>query len=138
MAKNAKQFEKREWGTFEVIGEFEIDNDIFSSIRGADVVIKKITVNPGEILSYQSHEKRKETWLIVQGRGIVIKDGLETHVSKGCIVKIKPKIKHRIKNTEVDLPLIFVEVCEGIFDEKDIIRYEDKYGRAETKSKSRK
>jgi mannose-6-phosphate isomerase-like protein (cupin superfamily) len=133
MAKNAKQFEEREWGSFEVIGEFEIDNDIFSDLKGADVVIKKISVNPGEILSYQSHEKRRETWLIVQGRGIVIKDGLETWVSKGSQVRIKQGAKHRIKNTETELPLIFVEVCEGVFDEKDIIRYEDKYGRKDKK-----
>ena len=29
--------------------------------------VKKITVNPGHRLSYQTHKKRQEQWTIVQG-----------------------------------------------------------------------
>ena len=62
MAKNAKQFEERPWGSFEILSEFEIDNLAFSEEQGYEVVIKKIVVKPGQRLSYQFHKKRKEKW----------------------------------------------------------------------------
>jgi mannose-6-phosphate isomerase-like protein (cupin superfamily) len=137
MAKNAKDKEERPWGEFEVLAEFNVDTDMYSDLEGTDVVIKKITVKPGQRLSYQSHEQRREKWVFVQGRGVVVKDDQESWVSKGSVVQIRQGVKHRIQNKHESVDLVFVEVCEGTFDEKDIIRYSDDYGRAKPPRKSR-
>lgn len=135
MSKNVLKADERPWGNFETLLDFEIDSDAHSSVKGKDLVVKKITVKPGECLSYQSHKWRRETWVFVQGRGLVIKDDLERWVSKGVVVEIRPNMKHRaINNSNIDL--IFIEISEGKFDEKDIVRYADKYNRHESKKKS--
>lgn len=128
MAKNAKKFEERKWGTFDVLGEFKTDYE-FSKTKGKDVVIKKIVVQPDQMLSYQSHDHRREIWIVVQGIGIVVKNELEKTLSVGDVIKIGVRDKHRIINRNHEVPLIFVEISTGKFDEKDIIRYENKYGR---------
>jgi mannose-6-phosphate isomerase-like protein (cupin superfamily) len=51
-------------------------------------------------------------------------------VSKGSIISIKENTKHRIGNTSNKVNLIFIEISEGEFDEHDITRYSDDYGRA--------
>jgi mannose-6-phosphate isomerase-like protein (cupin superfamily) len=129
MAKNAKNFEERPWGSFEVIKEFEVENG-YADFPGREVVIKKITVKPGQMLSYQSHRKRRETWFVAQGQGKVIKDDEEILVGKGSVVSIKENAKHRIGNISEKINLIFIEISEGEFDENDITRYSDDYGRA--------
>ncbi|MBI4049584.1 MAG: phosphomannose isomerase type II C-terminal cupin domain [Candidatus Doudnabacteria bacterium] len=124
MAKNAKQFEERPWGSFEVIAEFEVENDL-----GPHAVVKKITVNPKQRLSYQSHKGRREFWLIVQGKGQVVLGGKEIAVSAGSRVEVPQGAKHRVVNTDANQALLFVEVSLGSFDENDILRYDDDYGR---------
>jgi mannose-6-phosphate isomerase-like protein (cupin superfamily) len=123
MAKNAKQFEQRPWGTFEVIHEFNQGD-------GSEVVVKKIVVHPGKRLSYQSHKKRKEHWLIVEGSGHVILDGEEIKVDPESKVVVDLGKKHRIINSHPKDNLTFIEVSLGEFDENDIVRYEDDFGRA--------
>lgn len=129
MPKNAKNFEERPWGSFEVIKEFEVEEG-YTDFPGQEIVIKKIIVKPGQMLSYQSHEKRRETWFVIQGHGKVMKDDEEILVSKGSVTLIKERTKHRIGNTSNNLNLIFIEISEGNFDENDIVRYSDDYGRA--------
>lgn len=107
--------EERPWGGFEVLK----DTDTFKS--------KVVIVNPGQQISYQSHNKREEHWLVVQGTGVVILDGETIPVSPGTYVKIPLKAKHRIRNTGAQV-MKFVEVQLGsYFGEDDIIRYQDDY-----------
>ena len=109
--------EKRPWGTFEILQT----SDAYK--------IKKITVLPGKRLSLQSHEKRSEHWVIIQGNGVVTQDNKETNVSKNSQIFISVAQKHRIYNTGKD-PLIFIEIQTGTyFGEDDIIRYEDDFNR---------
>jgi len=109
--------EVRPWGKFSVLA----DADDFKS--------KTITVDPGQQLSYQSHEKRAEHWIIVKGSGEVVLDGETIQVSAGKHVLIPLQAKHRIRNTG-QVPLMFVEVQLGsYFGESDIKRYEDDYKR---------
>lgn len=129
---------ERPWGEFEVLSEFQVDTDMYSDLPGTDVVIKKLTVKPGKRLSYQTHKLRREKWVIVQGRGIVVKDDLERWVSKGSVVEIRQGVKHRIINKHTEVDLILVEVSEGQFDENDIERLADDYGRAKPKRKPAK
>lgn len=110
-------FEVRPWGRFDVL----FDDTDFKS--------KVITVDPGAQLSLQSHQKRAEHWIIVQGEGEVVLDDKTIPVSSGDHVYISIGAKHRMRNTG-DAPLKFVEVQLGTyFGEDDIVRYQDDYDR---------
>ena len=112
------RFEVRPWGGFEILS----DQKHFK--------VKRITVDPGAKLSYQSHEKRSEHWVVVEGTGEVVLDDKVTKVNAGEAFYIPLKAKHRICNVGT-VPMVFVEVQTGTyFGEDDIVRYEDDYSRA--------
>ena len=107
----------RPWGFYEIL----LDTDYTK--------VKQITVNPGQKLSYQYHEKRKECWTVVKNNATIILDDEKVFRSAGESITIPLGSKHRIIN-ETDDVLIFVEVQTGTyFGEDDIIRLEDEYGR---------
>jgi mannose-1-phosphate guanylyltransferase/mannose-1-phosphate guanylyltransferase/mannose-6-phosphate isomerase len=86
-------------------------------------------VNPGQQISYQSHAKREEHWVIIAGVGELILDGKAQALHKGNSVKIPQGAKHRIRNSGSE-PLEFIEVQLGsYFGEDDITRFEDDYNR---------
>lgn len=108
----------RPWGTYEVIREDEKSK------------VKRIVVHPGKRLSYQTHEKRSEYWVIVQGEGQVVLDGIWSTALAGDAFIIEQGIPHRIMNTGQE-DLVFIEVQLGVyFGEDDIVRLEDDFGRA--------
>jgi len=108
---------QRPWGQFYVLNE----KDNFK--------LKRIEVNPEGELSYQSHKFREEIWTCVKGQGLVTLEGKQQVFIPGDVVHIPLGAKHRIKNVgENDLVFCEVQLGES-FDENDIIRYEDKYGR---------
>jgi mannose-1-phosphate guanylyltransferase/mannose-1-phosphate guanylyltransferase/mannose-6-phosphate isomerase len=110
-------FENRPWGRFEVLR----DESYFKS--------KIIRVEPGQKISYQSHEKRAEHWVIVRGEAVVTLDDKEHVVKTGENIFIPMRAKHRIHN-RTDSIVEFVEVQVGTyFGEDDIKRYQDDYGR---------
>jgi len=110
-------FEKRPWGAYEILR----DTEHFKS--------KVITVNPQSQISYQSHSKRAEHWIITRGEGDVILNDQVIPVNGGSHVFIPIGAKHRIRNNS-DKVLEFVEVQLGTyFGEDDIVRYQDDYKR---------
>ena len=110
-------FEERPWGRFEVL----LDTATYKS--------KLITVWPGQRLSYQSHTKRREHWIMVAGEGEFTLNGEKRRVKNGDYLFIPQGAKHRIANNGKE-PLEFVEVQQGTyFGEDDIARFDDDYGR---------
>ncbi len=110
-------FETRPWGGFEVLA----DEKEFKS--------KKIKVEPGAQLSYQSHAKRAEHWVIISGQGEVTLNEKKVLLEPGQSIQIAIGAKHRIRNSG-RVPLIFIEVQTGsYFGEDDIVRYLDDYNR---------
>lgn len=92
---------------------------------------KIIQVNPGEELSLQEHKQREEHWVIVKGMGELTIGESNKIVLAGSYIYIPKGCMHRIKNISDDSPLMISEVQLGeYFGEDDIIRYEDRYGRA--------
>ncbi len=111
-------FEERPWGRFEILR----DKEHFKS--------KIIRVNPQQQISYQSHAKREEHWIIVKGVGEVILNDQTIPIKVGSYVKIPTGSKHRIRNTGQE-NIEFVEVQLGsYFGEDDIVRYQDDYSRS--------
>jgi len=91
--------------------------------------VKKLLIKAGEAPSYQYHFKRSEVWVVVKGQGEVRIDGEVTTCGVGSVITVPVEAKHQIKNTGTD-DLIFIEVQLGeSFEESDIVRVEDKYGR---------
>lgn len=110
--------EERPWGSFTILE----DTPTYKS--------KRINVKPKQRLSYQSHEKRDELWIIVAGQAKVTLDGVDIILSYGENIVILKQQKHRIENIG-DTDVIFIEVQTGTyFGENDIIRYDDDYKRA--------
>ena len=117
VANSLKEVDERPWGKYEVL--LDADN----------VKVKRITVNPGQRLSYQYHNKRKEQWTIVEGNLTIVLDDEKVFRNKGESITIPLGAKHRAWN-ETDEPVIFIEVQTGTyFGEDDIIRLEDDYAR---------
>lgn len=124
-----KTVSTRPWGNFEVLKDFTLSSNNDSSILSNNVVIKKITVNPQKRLSYQSHKERHEHWYIIQGSGKTTINDVVFEAKTGQSFDIQINAKHRIENTSSKDSLIFIEISTGNFDENDIIRYEDDFGR---------
>jgi cytidyltransferase-like protein len=107
----------RPWGHYVVIEDKERHK------------IKRLVVEPGHRLSLQSHEKRKECWVVVSGTATVELDGVVNQVKEGETITIPRKAKHRLGN-KGESPLEVVEVQYGVYtEEDDIVRYEDDYKR---------
>jgi len=107
--------EVRPWGNFE---RFTLNEA---------TTVKIITVNPGEAFSLQTHEHRSECWRILQGQGTLTIGGLVHDAQPGEVYFIKQGETHRAEGGQGGL--IFLEIALGEFDEGDITRLEDKYGR---------
>jgi mannose-6-phosphate isomerase len=111
------QRDERPWGDYEVVDE------------GQGYLVKRITVRPGQRISYQRHESRAEHWFVVSGSGVATVDGEERHVSQGSALDIPVGAAHRIASDD-DSSLTFIEVQTGDYlGEDDIERLEDDYGR---------
>ena len=111
------EIDRRPWGRYEVLD----DDAVFK--------VKRITVDPGQRLSYQRHRYRSEHWYVVAGAGLVTLDGTTHDVVAGSALDVPVGAAHRIQNTGVE-PLVFIEVQRGsYFGEDDIERLSDDYGR---------
>ena len=91
---------------------------------------KILHVRQGEALSLQYHERKDECLLIVRGTVDVelgVEDGqLKTHrMSEGDSVHLEPLTRHRITAVE-DTDIYEVSTPEI----EDVVRLEDRYGRA--------
>ncbi len=104
--------------------------------RGERYKIKRITVEPGEMLSLQMHYHRSEHWVVVKGTAKVIledNDGQkkEVFLHENESIFVPKTTKHRLLNPgKVPLEIIEVQVGEYL-EEDDIVRFEDKYMRGE-------
>lgn len=108
----------RPWGRYTILGE------------GPDYKIKRIVVNPGQILSLQMHHHRSEHWVVVSGTALVTIGDKEQLVCDNESVFVPQTVKHRLANTG-KIPLVLIEVQSGRYlGEDDIVRFEDVYGRS--------
>jgi mannose-6-phosphate isomerase-like protein (cupin superfamily) len=109
--------DNRPWGRWEVLE------------TGDGFAVKRITVNPGAILSLQLHHHREEHWVIVKGRARVTRGEQILELNRNQGVFIPVETAHRIENPGSEM-LEFIEVQVGDkLDENDIVRLEDRYGR---------
>ena len=110
--------ETRPWGSFTILDE------------GEGFKVKRISVNPGHKLSLQYHHHRSEHWTVVQGEATVTIGEITKLVKINESVYIPLKEKHALANEGEEL-MQLIEVQLGDYlGEDDIVRLEDRYGRA--------
>ena len=108
----------RPWGMYD-----SIDN-------GHRYQVKRITVQPGAKLSVQMHHHRAEHWIVVSGTAKVTNGDNTYLVTENQSTYIPIGQIHALENPGV-IPLELIEVQSGSYlGEDDIVRFEDKYGRA--------
>lgn len=110
----------RPWGLWEVL-ETGREGD-------EEYCVKRITVNPGGVLSLQSHNHRREDWTVVSGVLEVTRNDEIITLQPGESIHIPQGAKHRMANRGTE-PTVVKEIQRGVCREDDIIRYEDIYGR---------
>jgi mannose-1-phosphate guanylyltransferase/mannose-1-phosphate guanylyltransferase/mannose-6-phosphate isomerase len=108
--------EVRPWGDFE---RFTLNEK---------TTVKIITVNAGESISLQTHEHRDEFWRVIKGSGVIHINGTDNPAHEGSQFFSPRHSEHRV--TGGPGGTTFLEIAFGDFDENDIKRLEDRYGRA--------
>jgi len=107
----------RPWGCYQSIDH----SDRFQA--------KRITVNPGAVLSLQLHHHRAEHWIVVNGTAKVTRGDDVFILSENESTYIPLGTKHRLENIG-KIPLELIEVQTGSYlGEDDIVRFDDVYGR---------
>ena len=91
-------FAEKSWGSYKVI---DVEN-------GSLTV--KVTLNPGHSMNYHSHKYRDEVWVVIEGSGRTVVDGMEQNVSKGDVITMCAGCKHTVF---ADTRLMLIEVQLG-------------------------
>ncbi|TAN57264.1 mannose-6-phosphate isomerase [Patescibacteria group bacterium] len=130
------QHEERPWGIFTK----------FSTMHSG-ITLKEIVVKPMQRLSLQKHLRRDELWIFLSPDMIVDtiapNGAKETRnpapVTEGALprIYIPRNWWHRLTNVG-DKTGHLLEISFGEFDEDDIIRLEDDFGRVKTSDKTEK
>jgi mannose-6-phosphate isomerase len=90
--------------------------------------VKIITVDPGGILSSQYHHHRDELWVVLDPEARVELGDKVLSPTPGEKLYIPRGTVHRLACAG-ERPVRILEVSFGEFDEEDIVRLEDVYGR---------
>lgn len=107
---------EKPWGKFE-----QYTHNTLSSV-------KVITVEPGGSLSLQYHHWRDELWVVLDAGAQIELGDTVIRPQVGEKVFIPRTTVHRL-STAGDRLVRILEVSFGKFDENDIVRLEDVYGR---------
>ena len=96
---------------------------------GVNHQVKILCVNVGSRLSLQKHSHRAEHWVVIQGKAKVTRDEETMILIENESTFIPIGAKHSLENIGKEV-LWIIEVQTGSsFEEEDIIRFKDMYGR---------
>lgn len=100
-------FAEKSWGSYEVI-----------NIEKESMTIK-VTLNPGHSMNYHSHRNRNEVWVVIEGCGKTIIDGMEQNVSAGDVITMAAGCRHTVI-ADSELKLIEIQLGKEItVDDKE-------------------
>lgn len=105
------------WGRYETL---------FSSLS---FKVKLLYIKPKERISCQSHQRRREHWIVVSGRGEVTLNTQAQKIKAEDYIVVPQGEKHRLKNTgKKELVVLEAQFGDPCIEE-DITRHEDDYNR---------
>lgn len=112
---------QRPWGWYESV------SSVSSQIEG--IKLKRIGVLPGQQISLQKHQHRREHWVVLQGVARVTLEDQIFDLNPGGHCDIAIGQVHRLANlTSALVEILEVQLGEYL-GEDDIIRLKDDYGR---------
>ncbi|MDO8510799.1 MAG: HAD-IIB family hydrolase [Nanoarchaeota archaeon] len=106
---------EKPWGNFEQFTANETST------------VKILEVRPQQRLSLQSHQHREELWIALDDGVVAEINSIKHYLKKGDKIVIPKEAKHRLSSESGTVRVL--EIAFGSFDEKDIVRYEDDFGR---------
>ena len=107
--------EERPWGNFRQF------------TKNTPSTVKILLIKKGEQFSLQFHNERTEFWKILLGSPEITLGDRVLRATVGDEFKIEPKTNHQVHSIDTDTEIL--EISFGDFDESDIVRLKDKYGR---------
>jgi len=96
--------------------------------KNENVTVKIHHITPHSSWSLQYHNHRSELYFILEGTPVVTVGENKLAAKPGDEFLVHEKEKHRIEAGDTET--VVLEICYGEFDENDIVRLEDTYGRA--------
>ena len=94
-------FAEKSWGSYKVM-----------DVEARAMTIK-VTLNPGHSMNYHSHKNRDEVWVVLDGTGRTVVDGMEQSVKAGDVITMAAGCRHTIF-ADTELKLIEVQLGEAI------------------------
>ena len=94
-------FAEKSWGSYRVI-----------DVEDGSMTVK-VTLNPGHKMNYHSHKHRDEIWVVTEGSGKTIVDGMEQAVKAGDVITMQAGCKHTVI-ADAELKLIEVQLGREI------------------------
>lgn len=91
-------FAEKSYGTYRVI---DVEKDSLTI---------KVTLNAGSRMRYHSHERRREVWNVIEGRGLIVLDGDVRVIQAGDVIELPIGCKHIVI---ADTTLKIIEVQFG-------------------------
>ena len=96
------RFAEKSWGSYSVID------------AGEGYLNVKVVLNPGNRMSYHSHEFRDEVWTVLSGRGKTVIDGMEQVVNPGDVVTMAAGCRHTVI-AETELTILEAQLGDNIY-----------------------
>ena len=87
--------------------------------------VKRLFMRKRHQCSYQYHQKKVETVLVLEGELTVVFEGEEKAFKRGQFFTVNPLQKHRMKAEREDV--LYLECSTSELD--DVVRIKDDYGR---------
>lgn len=94
-------FAEKSWGSFRVL-----------EVEEGSLTIK-VTLNPGHSMNYHSHKNRSEVWVVIEGSGRTVVDGMEQKVGVGDVIAMQAGCRHTIF-ADTELKLIEIQLGKEI------------------------
>lgn len=100
-------FAEKSWGSYRVID------------MGEESLTIRIHLRVGSSMNYHSHKHRHEVWVITEGKGISVVDGMTEEVQAGDVISLMAGCKHKLI-AKTDLRVVEVQLGKDIsVDDKE-------------------
>ncbi len=94
-------YAEKSWGSYRVVDAEDQSLTI------------KVTLLPGHSMSYHSHKRRDEVWVVISGTGKTCIDGMEQVIGAGDVITISAGCRHTV-TADTELKLIEVQLGQDI------------------------
>ena len=77
-------FAEKSWGSFKVLN---VEDESMTIL---------VTLNPGHSMNYHSHRNRDEVWVVIEGSGTTVVDGMRQDVTVGDVITMQAGCRHTV------------------------------------------